>query len=64
MKAVVIINGKEITVEGKDLTIDTNMFSNELTVFDRASESNVFTCNRNVVDYAYIVTGGEQNESN
>lgn len=59
MKAVVIINGKEIEVEGEDLTLVTNAMFDELYVHDRASDRRIFSCNRNVVDYAYIVTGGD-----
>ena len=59
MKAIVVIDGEEIKVEGKDLTITTNMISNELAVFDKATESQIFLCARSVIDYAYIVEGGD-----
>jgi hypothetical protein len=59
MKAIVVIDGEEIKVEGTDLTITTNMISNELAVFDKATESQVFVCSRSAADYAYIVPGGD-----
>jgi hypothetical protein len=59
MTAIVCIDGKEIEIKGKDLTITTNMISNELAVFDKATESQVFVCSRSAADYAYIVPGGD-----
>lgn len=59
MKAIVRVDGKEIEIEGKDLTITTNMISNELAVFDKATDSQVFVCSRSAADYAYIVSGGD-----
>lgn len=55
MKAVVVIDGEEIKVEGKDLTIESNMLTSEIYIVDRADDRRVFSGHRSLINYARII---------
>lgn len=55
MKAIIEMNGKNIEVLGKDLTIDSNMLTSEIYVVDRADDRRVFSGHKSVVDCVRII---------
>lgn len=55
MKAIIELNGKDIEVIGKDLTVDSNMLTGEIYVIDRADDRRVFSGHKSLINYVCII---------
>lgn len=55
MKAIIEMNGKNIEVLGKDLTIDSNMLTSEMYVVDRADDRRVFSSHKSLINCICII---------
>lgn len=55
MKAIIEMNGQNIEVMGKDLTIDSNILTSEIYVIDRADDRRVFSGYKFLVNCIHIV---------
>lgn len=55
MKAIIEMNKKTIEVRGKDLTVDSNMFTGEIYVVDRADDRRVFSGYKTLIKCVHII---------
>lgn len=55
MKAIIEMDERDIEVIGEDLTIDSNMFTGEICVVDRADDRRVFSGYKPLVKSVHII---------
>lgn len=55
MKAIIEMDGKNIEVRGKDLTVDSNILTSEIYVVDRAEDRRVFSGHRSLINCVHII---------
>ena len=55
MKAIIEMDGKDIEVRGRDLTVDSNMLTGEIYVVDRADDRRVFSGHKSLINCVHII---------
>lgn len=55
MKAIIEMNGQNIEVMGKDLTIDSNILTSEIYVVDRADDRQIFIGHKSLITCVHII---------